>query len=704
MTLKWHYFAYAAIFMAGSVKRRNLNSWVVLTGIGILILGFPLQRAMAADVPFSTANIIDGSFDGAHYVYAADIDGDGDTDVLGAASNAGEIAWWENMNADGTSWTKHSVDDNFAVAYSVCAADVDGDGDMDVLGSSWEDHDITWWENNNGAGTDWTEHVVDGDFGTAFCVYAADVDGDDDIDVLGASNSLYDITWWENTNGAGTAWTEHTIDGDFKYARHVYAEDIDGDDDMDVLGVSLGNDDITWWENNNGVGTNWTEHTIDGGFSDPEWVYAADVDGDTDMDVIGAGEGVDAVSWWENTDGLGTAWTKHIVESDWHFASSVYAADVDADGDVDILGSDYDISGVTWWENMNGLGTDWLAHDVNGGVHGGSSVYAADIDGDGDVDILEAAYHTDDIAWWENLLRSEVCCADFNGDLFVNFRDFCILAQEWLQEGDLLQTDLVDDNKINELDLGALSEQWLRPCYQCSQADIYSDGKIDFKDYSLLAGNWQGQGPLAGDITGNGTVDMGDLKALLFHWLTYCPATVWKPNIYLYPEETTELDVYITFPHGGRVTTSIPNYNNGWHVTVEPNGIIDGQYEFLFYESLQPDYGQYEAGWVVAQDRLEDFFRNNMALTGFNQKEIDDFIEYWIPRLTEYPCYAIYPQYNDELDEMIKLNFSTQPTNLIRLIYSVRGLETGNLTLDEAVIPAFNRDGFTVAEWGVILK
>jgi len=181
-------------------------------------------------------------------------------------------------------------------------------------------------------------------------------------------------------------------------------------------------------------------------------------------------------------------------------------------------------------------------------------------------------------------------------------------------------------------------------------------------------------------------------------------AAVLKPNIYLYPEETTELDVDIVFAHGGWVTTSVPNYDEGWHITVEPSGIIDGQYEYLFYESLQPDYGQYEAGWVVVQDQLEGFFRSNMALTAFNQKEINDFVEYWIPLLTEYPYYAIYPQYNDELEEMIKFEFSTQPINLIRLIYSVRGLETSNLSLQEPVIPPFSREGFTVTEWGVIQK
>jgi len=183
-----------------------------------------------------------------------------------------------------------------------------------------------------------------------------------------------------------------------------------------------------------------------------------------------------------------------------------------------------------------------------------------------------------------------------------------------------------------------------------------------------------------------------------------CHVQALKPNIYLYPEETIELDIDIVFPHGGQITTAIPDYNDGWHITVEPSGIIDGQFECLFYESLQPDYGQYAAGWVVAREELEDFFRNNMEQTGFNEKETDDFIEYWIPRLTEYAYYAIYPQYNDELEQMIQLEFSTQPQNVIRLIYSVRGLENNNLNVQEPIIPAFAREGFTVTEWGVILK
>ncbi len=114
-------------------------------------------------------------------------------------------------------------------------------------------------------------------------------------------------------------------------------------------------------------------------------------------------------------------------------------------------------------------------------------------------------------------------CADFTDDWFVDFEDYCILAEEWLEELNPLNTDLVDDNIINGRDLNAFCEQWLRACYECNEVDIYADGKIDFKDYALLAGDWLAVGPgLEGDITGEGAANLTDLKAVLYHWLSNC--------------------------------------------------------------------------------------------------------------------------------------------------------------------------------------
>ncbi len=177
----------------------------------------------------------------------------------------------------------------------------------------------------------------------------------------------------------------------------------------------------------------------------------------------------------------------------------------------------------------------------------------------------------------------------------------------------------------------------------------------------------------------------------------------YKPNIYLYPTETTTLDVNIEFPHGGSVTVSDPGYPEQWqNIVVDPDGSIDGQFGYLYYESETPDFTQKSAGWVIAQGDLERFFCDNLRQTGFNQTEINDFIEWWIPRLTDSEYYAIYPQYNAQIDPYIALNISQQPDNLIRLHYYVDSIESNDLELVEPIIPKFERTGFVVAEWGLI--
>ena len=54
-----------------------------------------------------------------------------------------------------------------------------------------------------------------------------------------------------------------------------------------------------------------------------------------------------------------------------------------------------------------------------------------------------------------------VASADFTGDGFVNFLDFCVLAGQWQQQGNLLSADLIDDNRIDEQDLAAFCDHWL---------------------------------------------------------------------------------------------------------------------------------------------------------------------------------------------------------------------------------------------------
>ncbi|RLD77354.1 MAG: hypothetical protein DRJ15_13690, partial [Bacteroidetes bacterium] len=91
--------------------------------------------------------IITTNADGAYWVYAADIDEDGDMDVLSASLSDDKIAWHENTDGQGSFSSQQIITTNADGAISVYATDIDGDGDMDVLSASFDDNKIAWYEN-----------------------------------------------------------------------------------------------------------------------------------------------------------------------------------------------------------------------------------------------------------------------------------------------------------------------------------------------------------------------------------------------------------------------------------------------------------------------------------------------------------------------------------------------------------------------------
>ncbi len=419
---------------------------------------------------------VDEDFNGVDWIYSEDIDGDGDMDILGAAINADDITWWENTNGSGTLWTEHTIDGDYNGARCVYSEDIDGDGDMDVLGAPWED-DLNWWENIDGSGTSWIEHTIDEYFPQTATVYSEDIDGDGDMDVISASTSSNLVNWWENEDGTGTNWIEHLIDMGFDWGFCIYAEDVNGDGDMDVLGASVNADDIIWWENEDGLGTSWIEHTVDDYFYAVGFVYSEDIDGDGDMDVLGASSHLDAIAWWENTNGSGTSWVKHTVDSDFDGASSAYAVDIDGDGDVDIIGSAWTADEIAWWENTDGSGTSWVKYSIEVDFDGGTSVYAEDFNGDGDMDVLGAARFDDKIAWWD---LSEYSSEGSLQSTILNTGSNPQWASIDWNSSETAGTDLYFQYKTSSdyQNMGIWSDPIYEPCFLSGMLDKYFQYKV----------------------------------------------------------------------------------------------------------------------------------------------------------------------------------------------------------------------------------
>jgi flagellar capping protein FliD len=384
---------------SGGRRRLSNRRRRELLVIFALIFGAAGTRgvAHARPVPFTSQPTISTSASSAVSVYAADVDGDGDLDALSASRLDDKIAWYENAGGGATSWVLHTISTAADFALSVYAADVDGDGDLDALSASFDDSKIAWYENVGGGGTSWALHTISTGAIGARSVYAADVDGDGDLDALSASFGDNKIAWYENAGGGGTSWVLHTISTGAGGAYSVHAADVDGDGDLDALSASIFDDEVAWYENVGGGGTTWSFHLISTSGNGPNAVYAADVDGDGDFDALATSNYDGKVAWYENVGGGGTSWTLHTIFTS-VYAASVYSADVDGDGDLDVL---LPTSIISWFENAGGGGTSWVLHTLSG-TAGAYSVYAADLDGDGDLDALSASPAYSTIAWYRN--------------------------------------------------------------------------------------------------------------------------------------------------------------------------------------------------------------------------------------------------------------------------------------------------------------
>ncbi|MDP8285141.1 MAG: carboxypeptidase regulatory-like domain-containing protein, partial [Candidatus Electryonea clarkiae] len=355
----------------------------------ILVLSFFASLCLA-QIEFTHHAI--ANYSGAQSIYGADMDGDGDMDLVATGSGAQTIQWWENDGEQG--FETHVIVQNFTGAQSAFALDVDGDGDIDVIGAASGVDDIIWCENDGEM--NFETHVVNGNFDGACCVNGVDLDLDGDIDLVGAAADADDIAWWENDGNQD--FEMHTIDDNFNGPKILDTEDVDGDGDIDVLAAGWHGHYISWFENDGDQ--DFTEHTIVTDYSGAKGVYAADLDDDGDTDVITCAYTADDVDWWEN-DG-DENFTQHNLTGDFDNVWNVYADDIDLDGDMDVLAAARSTRAIYYWEN-DGEG-DFTQRTVAENWNGAIYMHTADVDSDGDLDVFGAAYEGARIAWFESNL------------------------------------------------------------------------------------------------------------------------------------------------------------------------------------------------------------------------------------------------------------------------------------------------------------
>jgi len=418
---------------------------------------------------FGEQQIISTNAGIARSVYSADLDGDGDMDVLSASEGDDKVAWYENIDGLGDFGIQQIITESLQAAVDVFATDIDSDGDLDVLvaskGFSQSDSRIVWYENLDGLGNFSSLNVISTNILSATSIYAKDLDGDGDIDVL--SSSFFDnkIAWYENLDGQGNFGSQQVLTINSLSARDVYVADLDGDGDMDVIAASSAIDEVIWFENLDGLGNFGAEQVITNNADGVLSVYAIDLDSDGDIDVLSASLADDKIAWYENIDGLGNFGSQQIITSSIGGQNTVYAVDLDNDGDIDVLSSAPGDNVIAWYENLDGLGDFSTPQIITTDIVGARGVFATDIDNDGDIDVLSVSSTDDKLAWYENLTIlgiNENITEDLsiypnptNGYLFISSKSIIILKIEVF---DILGKILLSEKEnFNKLDLSHLN-------------------------------------------------------------------------------------------------------------------------------------------------------------------------------------------------------------------------------------------------------
>lgn len=193
--------------------------------------------------------------------------------------------------------------------------------------------------------------------------------------------------------------------------------------------------------------------------------------------------------------------------------------------------------------------------------------------------------------------------------------------------------------------------------------------------------------------------------AIVFYEAVIMPSNLiaYKPIIYLYP--TNETKISVKLGNQENIICSYPQYKNGWNVIAKTNGdLVDlesGRNLYsLYYESTNTmNFDIKEDGFIVKGTEVAEFLEQKLAILGLTEREAEEFIVYWLPKLQENEYNYIRFATMEEINANMPLDFSVEPDTLIRVLMIYKGLDK-RIDVQEQQLKTPERTGFVAVEWG----